>query len=298
MRTLHFGGCSLSIGLAAALLSACGGSQVPAATSPGGVAPLAFTHHVRLWYTGKKQTFKVPSGVTRIRVNALGAHGAGSAIGGLGGRVSAVIPVTPSESLAIYVGGEGTPMAGGFNGGGAGGRTCYSTNGCSYSGYGGGGASDVREGGDALADRVVVSGGGGGEGGHNFPQDGHGGKGGGSTAGAGKGGHCYFVCGAGGTGGTQDQGGSGGRTGGRSPQYGESGRLRDGGGGATGCGSSSCGYDGGGGGGAGIFDASIGIGGGGGGGGGSSYVEATATGVQIWRGWKDATGNGIVILNW
>jgi|HubBroStandDraft_6_1064221.scaffolds.fasta_scaffold37091_3 hypothetical protein len=65
--------------------------------------------------------------------------------------VSAVIPVIPSETLAIYVGGQGT-LGSAFNGGGAGGKTdTY------YSSNGGGGASDVREGGDALMNRVVVA---------------------------------------------------------------------------------------------------------------------------------------------
>jgi hypothetical protein len=108
-------------------------------------------------YTGKKQTFKVPSGVTQIRVIAVGGDGGGSVFGH-GGRVSAVIPVTPSETLAIYVGGTGgTQYAGGSGGkadnpgetgelgsGGAGGSGCdyptgKSTSGCGASGGGGGG---------------------------------------------------------------------------------------------------------------------------------------------------------------
>lgn len=276
---------TLSICVAAALLAGCGASQIPAATSPSGVAPFDMTHHMNFRYTGKKQTFKVPSGVTRIRVIAVGAGGGGSVVAH-GGRVSAVIPVTPSETLAIYVGGAGTSSSGGFNGGGAGGRTCYSSNGCRYSGYGAGGASDVREGGDALRNRVVVAGGGGGRGGNGVgTAGGDGGNGGASLGSRGKKGCCgYFISGGFGTGGTQDQGGSGGKSSGDSDQQGESGQRGDGGGGGgTGCPSSSCGYS---------------AGGGGGGGGGSSYVEATASDVHMWRGWKDATGNGVVVIRW
>jgi hypothetical protein len=41
-----------------------------------------------------------------------------------------------------------------------------------------------------------------------------------------------------------------------------------------------------------------GVGGGGGGGGGSSYVESTATKVHMWRGWKSAKSNGLVVISW
>jgi hypothetical protein len=223
MKTILASSYALGIGVVAALLVGCRTSQLPATISPSAATPFAFTHHMTFRYTGKKQTFNVPSGVTRIRVIAVGASGGGSVVAH-GGRVTAVIPVTPSERLAVYVGGAGTSSTGGFDGGGAGGRTCYSSNGCGYSGYGAGGASDVREGGDALTDRVIVAGGGGGGGGGGF--------------------------------------------------YG------------------------GGGGGAGILDFSIGIGSGGGGGGGSSYVESTASDVHMWQGWKDAIGNGLVVLRW
>ena len=149
---------TLSVVGAAALFAGCRGSQLPAATSPSGATPFAFTHHMTFRYTGKKQTFKVPSGVTRIQVIAVGASGVGEVIA-RGGRVSAVIPVAQSETLVIYVGGTGTSSGGGFNGGGAGGQ---SYDGLGLAGYGGGGASDVRQGGDAPADRVIVAGGGGG----------------------------------------------------------------------------------------------------------------------------------------
>ncbi len=287
---------ALRIGGAAALFAGCAGSQLPAATSPSS-AHSNFTHHRTFRYTGKEQTFKVPSGVTRIQVVAVGASGGGK-FSAHGGRVSAVIPVAQSEMLVIYVGATGASSGGGFNGGGAGGES-YGT----YRGYGAGGASDVRQGGDARKDRIIVAGGGGGQGGAG---GGSGGQGGARTGGSGKRG-CCSVGGGGGTGGTQQHGGIGGAGLG---EPGGNGNRGDGGAGGTGCDSATCGYPGGGGGGGGggyyggggggggIFDASKCVCGGGGGGGGSSYVENTASNVHLWRGWKTATGNGLVVFSW
>jgi hypothetical protein len=298
---------ALGISLAGALLAGCGTSQLPSATSPSGAARFAFTHHITFRYTGKKQTFKVPRGVTRIRVIAVGANGGGRVIAH-GGRVSAVIPVTPSETIAIYVGGAGSSSRGGFNGG-AGGQTAYGDN----SGYGGGGASDVREGGDALKNRVVVTGGGGGQGFAPFQvgkrYGGRGGQGGARTGGSGKAGCCdkHLGNGGGGTGGTQQRGGSGGEG---SGQSGQTGQLGYGGVGGSGC-PTSCGgylggggggggggYYGGGGGGGGIFYGSAGEGGGGGGGGGggSSFAEGSATHVQMTSGVHE--GDGMILIAW
>jgi hypothetical protein len=110
-------------------------------------------------YTGDVQTWVVPQGVTSATFDLFGAEG-GTAFdpafgaGGLGGRTTATVPVTPGASIEIRVGGKGG-NAGGYNGGGA--------PGAAYPG-GGGGATDVRRGGSALSDRVLVAGGGGGSG--------------------------------------------------------------------------------------------------------------------------------------
>ena len=92
-------------------------------------------------YTGKRQTFIVPAGVTRLTITASGASGGtvGSYTGGRGGLVKAEISVMPGESLSVFVGGSG--RAGtrrSFNGGGAGSGSRHHRSG------GGGGASDVR----------------------------------------------------------------------------------------------------------------------------------------------------------
>lgn len=123
-------------------------------------------------YTGAAQTWTVPSGVTSIQVTLAGAQGDGP-YGGLGGRVQATIDVTPGTTLNIYVGGHGSGSSGGFNGGGGG--NLNNNPGA------GGGASDIRIGGTALSDRVLVAGGGGGQGKQPSPAHGAGGSGGGPS---------------------------------------------------------------------------------------------------------------------
>ena len=103
------------------------------------------------------QNWTVPQGVTWIQVTAKGASA--NALGitgswGTGGTVSAILPVTPGEVLNINVGSQPNTINGvdtvGWNGGG--------TSGYGIAGYGGG-ASDIRRGGTALANRVLVAGG-------------------------------------------------------------------------------------------------------------------------------------------
>jgi hypothetical protein len=270
-------------------------------------------------YTGKMQSFKVPAGVTKITVVARGGAGAGETSSsysyreyfGRGGRVYAVLPVRPREILYVFVGGQGSLSAGGFNGGGSPGIDASGRE-----GYGGGGASDVRRRGNTLRDRVLVAAGGGAQSCCGFSL--FGGKGGPQVGEAGESDYSYGV--GGGEGGTQSQGGAGGAGGigsgsgsqdGTPGGSGTSGRGGSGGNGAIdgycnrsnyqcaggGGGGGGGGYYGGGGGGGGEGDAYYGAPGGGGGG-GSSYVESRATRVQMWRGWKKATGNGLVVFSW
>jgi hypothetical protein len=313
---------AISIGVAAALLAGCGGSQPPIGAP--GVTPDdsdSLTHHHTFKYTGAKQPFIVPAGVTRITVVALGGAGSGDNSRfycghadpdcfGRGGRIYAEIPVKPREKLYVYVGGHGTPKAGGFNGGGDPGNTY------TWPGNGGGGASDVRKGGDALKDRVLVAAGGGGQGGAGSDADlyyrSYGGNGGGQ--GGGKGGSPF---GGGGGGGSQTQGGAGGAPGtgdgsGDPGQAGSDGGFGLGGNGGTGAKGSVSGnaggagagggggfYGGGGGAGGGAsIKGSYGSGAGGGGGGGSSWAERRAKHFQTWSGWKSAKGNGLVVFSW
>lgn len=109
-------------------------------------------------YTGNVQTWTVPDGVTSISVDAYGSSGeqlpSSKPYRGKGGRVQATIDVVPGQVLHIYVGGRNN-----WNGGG--GRAVSSG---PWMGTRGGDATDIRVGGTALTDRVLVAGGGGGTG--------------------------------------------------------------------------------------------------------------------------------------
>lgn len=206
--------------------------------------------------TDDRHDLKIPLGVTQIQVTADGARGGdgwnvdvdlATGLRGLGGRVVATLDVTEGEVLFLHVGGagedaaDGAPGIGGYNGGGDG-----ETSPWGYAGGGGGGATDIRRGGDTLADRVLVAGGGGSGSGWCTAGTGNGGDGGDLVGETGE--MCSSI--APGTGGSQVTGGS---TGG---DLGVGGTPPTGQGGAAGGG----GYYGGG-----ASDGS-------GGGGGSSYV--------------------------
>lgn len=295
MRPLYLGSCILSIS-AVAMLSGCGGSSGAGSVVPSqNIVRNTASQTKTFYYTGAEQSFKVPPGVTSLHVIALGAAGASAAVSGgepsgYGGRVYAVIPVRPGETLGVFVGGKASGINGGFNGGGNGGPPCGLPT------FGGGGASDVREGGDGLHQRVLVAGGGGGEGSDTYYGEAVGGGGGRRTGGTGG---SYNDGGAGGLGGTQVKGGAGGG----GAHAGKRGALGDGGrGGKCGFDTPYNGYPGGGGGG-GYYGGGGGGGGwiilpGGGGGGGSSFVESKASKVHMWRGWKNANGDGLVVFGW
>jgi len=310
MRTLIVSPRVVSLSLAGALLSACGGSSVPMAgignANNGAASKSEKTFH----YTGKEQVFTVPPGVTRLTVVARGGEGAGNAYygssddPGLPGRVFATIHVQPKDKLYVFVGGSGAH--GGFNGGGAGGSEEK------YKGNGGGGASDVRIGGDALTDRVIVAAGGGGAGeAINDYGSASGGYGGGLSGKSGGGGG-QRLNGQGGGGGKQSSGGMGGAggisssSGSQSAEPGGNGTLGVGGNGGAAAyefagngGGGGGGYYGGSGGGAGawLYSSESQTDQGGGGGGGSSYVESSAIKSRTWTGWK-AKGDGLVVFSW
>lgn len=107
-------------------------------------------------------SYTVPPGITTVHVRAVGGYGGrafDNTAGGRGAVVEADLAVVPGQELRVHVGGPGDNGrysdggSGGANGGGAGG---------SWMSGGGGGGSDVRIGGDTLADRVLVAAGGGG----------------------------------------------------------------------------------------------------------------------------------------
>ncbi|MCL5439101.1 MAG: hypothetical protein M1268_03885 [Patescibacteria group bacterium] len=247
-------------------------------------------------YAASQQTFAVPAGVTNLTVTAYGGQGgiAGGTYGGKGAAVTANIVVTAGETLYVFTGGAGssgqTTNAGGYNGGGVSG---------SYGGSGGGG-TDIRRGGNALNQRIVIAGGGGGKGDAGVSSVSGGPGGGNGTAGTDGGGggggagvtttggalgskqsNCTNTTNA--TAGTGWNSGNGSGNGGNGSLYsgGTSNCLLGGGGGG--------GYAGGGGGGQG------GLSGGGGGGGASSYVVAGSGGVSYTSG--NNSGNGWAQFN-
>ena len=208
-------------------------------------------------YTGNVQKYVVPSGITQLDLQVWGAEGGKGTYssstslynGGKGGYSHGTMPVTPGDTLYIYVGGKGQDatgattnytLTGGFNGGGDAAHNYSST----YQGGSGGGGTDIRVNSTALSARAIVAGGGGG-GSYSYI----GGYGGGTTGGAGNntGTVSYY-----GQGGTQSSGGS--ATTGGSYAYGagtydvngQAGSFGQGGNGGSG--SSACGGGAGGGG--------------------------------------------------
>lgn len=234
--------CLLAVTGVAALVAGCGGSSSsgPTTTVPttrlGATAPAPVTQTFNA--TGSAQTWTVPFGVTSARFQLYGAQGRGADVtgsrvrGGRGGLAVATIAVTPNTPITIMVGGVGVAHHGGFNGGGD-------------AVYGGGGATDVRIGGTALQDRVLVAGGGGGGGAACIGSSGSafGGSGGGASGRAGSDPQCGISPGTGGTrsaggsdGGALGQGGSGtarGSGGGGGYYGGGGGRGGPGGGGSS-----------------------------------------------------------------
>jgi cysteine-rich repeat protein len=253
------------------------------ALEPGdGCDALCRFEAVEFAYVGGEETFVVPAGATLLRLEVWGAAGGTpnndfcdpADVGGRGGYAAGDLEVIAGQVLTVRVGGAGgAGDAPGYNGGGG---SCPTLGVCSS----GGGASDIRTGGDTLNDRVIVGGGGGGA---EFSCGGLGGGDGGGIEG---------VAGAGGDeatsdgrGGTQNSGGDGGISGTGNP--GSPGGFGFGGDGPVVMGNTH-----GGGGGGGWYG-----GGGGGddghGGGGSSYVgglanASTEPGVRA--------GDGLVVI--
>lgn len=149
---MHFR--QLKLFLAVAVASGFGVMDAHAAACNAGETAQVFS------FTGAEQTFTVPAFVNSVRIVALGAqggdgasggNGAAGGTGGLGGSAVGTLSVSPGQSFSVYVGGRGNV----FNGGGLAGNANAGI---------GGGASDVRTGGNAVANRVLVAGGGGGGG--------------------------------------------------------------------------------------------------------------------------------------
>jgi hypothetical protein len=152
MSALDYGRYAMGVCAALTLLAACGGRAGGDSTASVPNLGTAVRHHQSFLYTGAKQTFTVPAGVTTVRIDAKGASGGGATgsqssrvTAGPGGEVKATIPVMPGQKLGIFVGGAGEEGgsggdggSGGYNGGASGGAESYGGEGA-----GGGGESDV-----------------------------------------------------------------------------------------------------------------------------------------------------------
>ena len=245
--------------------------------------------------TGGVQSFTVPAGVTSINIDASGGRGGncyepgqyntGGYNGGYGGRVQATMNVTPGQVLSLYVGsrGYGDPACypcnevNGWNGGGT------VPNGVSSASGTGGDATDIRIGGTALTNRVLVVGGGGG-GSTNSGSGGNGGAGGGLTGANGIPNPSIGDSPAGG--GTQSAGGA---------AFCKSGVCANGG--SLGNGGNASSYSGnyGGAGGGGLYGGASGFLGDGGGG-GSSYTNNLFQNVVHTQGYN--SGDGIITISY
>jgi hypothetical protein len=306
-----------------ALLALLPAALLLAAPSAASAATVVFSYNgtatgIFAGTDGSPQPWVVPAGVTSATFDVYGAQGgagagtayAPHAAGGLGAHLHAQLPVTPAQTLQIYVGGAAPGLgveAGGFNGGGGSGLVgnLYTSAG------GGGGASDIRSG-AALTDRLLIAGGGGGGGGNGLGPGpgGNGGAAGGAGGASGTTGSAGTNFGgntAGGPGGPggPGAGGSAGSAGmgDGDGNAGQPGDLGAGGGvpananpGGGHSGGGGGGLYGGGSGGGGSEDSGTLGAGGGGGGGGSSFATLDATDVSLLDGVR--AGHGQVVINY
>jgi hypothetical protein len=269
-------------------------------------------------YSGAREDWVVPSGITSISIDAAGAAGGdGTTPGGKGARTQATITVTPGETLSVYVGQQGlqgnnsniatyVSPASKLGGGGGGGTFLLrnSTTPLVVSGGGGGGQGPCCYSGIALYSpypgldaSITTSGTAGASNSGAYGAAGSNGNGGGTTTsnGAGAGGGLLSDGGYGSATGSQGRGLPNGLVGGTTSAscnsyWGTGGNGGFGGGGAacSGAGGGGGGYSGGGGGGG---SSNWGAGGGGG-----SYYLPAANPYSQTGGFQ--SGNGYLTITY
>lgn len=116
-------------------------------------------------FTGAAQQWTCPAGVTHVWVDAIGGQGVATAGGWtpMGQRIRCYLPVTPGQVYDINVGGNASANTGGFNGGGNASAGWSAGQNSAGAAGAGGGATDIRPHGGALATRILVAAGSGGE---------------------------------------------------------------------------------------------------------------------------------------
>ncbi len=136
-----------------------------------GACPVPVGTVLNYAYTGSYQEVELPAG--QYKLQCWGAQGGSNAAassysitakaGGKGGYSEGILTLTSKTTVRIYVGGQGSSSAGGYNGGGSTTGTSQYNSGDTF-GYskmgGGGGATDVRLSDGALLSRMIVAGGG------------------------------------------------------------------------------------------------------------------------------------------
>ena len=193
-------------------------SANPTAVCAGATCTVTFpfTGDYYAWTVPKSDTYTLE--VWGAQGGNAGYNGTVITYGGLGGYSTGSRALTLNQTIYIYVGGQGAgasgtgtgdTMTGGYNGGGDGLNGTTST----YRGSGGGGATDIRSGGTALANRILVGGGGGGGVGTDPYGTIYPGVGGGTTGGNGATSSYNSTYPYHGKGGTQSTGGAGGSNG-------------------------------------------------------------------------------------
>ena len=123
-------------------------------------------------YTGSYQEVELPAGQYKLQCWGAqgGSNGTNSSYGitakagGKGGYSEGILTLSQKTTVRVYVGGQGSSSAGGFNGGGSTTGTSQYVNSAGILGYskmgGGGGATDIRLSDGALLSRMIVAGGG------------------------------------------------------------------------------------------------------------------------------------------
>jgi len=244
-----------------------------------------FTKTAIFNYTGADQQWVVPTGVTQVFIDVFGAQGGNSTSqGGLGGKVRAVLSVTPGETLFLMVGGQPTSRLAVYGNAGNGGTNVANTSNQSMAG---GGMSGVfRTSIDMASALLIAAGGGGGAKGRN------GGAGGGSTG---------LVSTddstRGGKGGTQTTGGAAGTVFDGQVNNPTAGLQGQGGTGGT---INTSTWNSGGGGGAGYYGGGGGAGGGNyfsGGGGGSSWAHPSCSQISTIANFNSGHGKIVIYYN-
>ena len=261
--------------------------------TPYGISTTSSRTVVTFLYTGTNQTWTVPTGVSEIYVDVIGAQGTTiTSLGGAGGRVLCRIRVNPGDVLAVTVGGQSPNNIAVYGDGGDGGRCTNST---AISGAGGGLSAISSAFPLTQANAFVVAGGGGGGNTGYFPTA-HGGAAGGLNGADGIGG--FDRSDVRGRGGSQAAGGASGSTFDGNSTLPTAGSALQGGNGGIVLTST---WNGGGGGGAGYFGGGGGAGGGaaqGGGGGGSSWINPNSSALPgaSNMGNVNTSGHGKIII--